>query len=46
MTFHPGFAGRFLLLIGQFKEVFDPDFNFVEPLRGKGQMIDVCALLR
>ena len=44
-TYDDPVAGRFLLLIGQFREVFDPDFNAVEPLGGVGRMIDVCALL-
>jgi len=44
-TYDDPVAGRFLLLIGQFREVFDPDFNPVEPLDGVGRMIDLCALL-
>lgn len=44
-TYDDPVAGRFLLLIGRFKEVFDPEFNPVEPLGGQGQMIDVCARL-
>jgi hypothetical protein len=44
-TFDDPFAGRFLLLIGHFREVFDQDFNPVVPLGGTGRMVDVCQLL-
>jgi hypothetical protein len=44
-TYDDPVAGRFLLLIGRFSEVYDPDFNVVQPLNGNGQIQDVCAML-
>ena len=44
-TYDDPVAGRFLLLIGYFREVFDPDFNILEPLGGRGQMVDLCEAL-
>ena len=44
-TYDDPVEGRFLLLIGQFSEVFDSAFDVVQPLHGNGQIVDVCALL-
>jgi len=35
----------FVLAIGNFTSVFDAKGAVVEPLSGKGQLIDVCGLL-
>ena len=35
----------FVLAIGRFSFVFDASGNLIQPLRGKGQLIDVCALI-
>jgi hypothetical protein len=34
-----------VLTIGQFTFVFDAEGNLIQPFEGKGQVIDVCALL-
>ncbi len=34
-----------VIAIGNFSFVFDAEGNLVQPLEGKGQLIDVCALL-
>ena len=44
-TYDDPIAGRFLLLMGHFREVFAPDFNTVEPLGGSGQIVDICDAL-
>ena len=44
-TYDDPFEGRLLFLIGNFTEEFDADFNVVQPLTGKGQMQDLCAVL-
>jgi hypothetical protein len=35
----------FVLAIGHFSFVFDAEGNLIQPLAGKGQVIDVCALI-
>ena len=35
----------FVLAIGDFSYVFDKNGNLIQPLQGKGQLIDVCGLL-
>jgi hypothetical protein len=35
----------FVLAIGNFSFVFDADGNLIQPLAGKGQLIDACALI-
>jgi hypothetical protein len=35
----------FVLSIGDFSYVFDADGNLVQPLEGRGQLIDVCAII-
>ena len=34
-----------VIAIGNFSFVFDAEGNLVQPLEGKGRLIDVCALL-
>jgi hypothetical protein len=34
-----------VLTIGKFTYVFDDEGNLIQPFEGKGQVIDVCALL-
>jgi hypothetical protein len=35
----------FVLAIGKFSYVFDAADNLIQPLQGKGQLIDVCTLI-
>jgi hypothetical protein len=35
----------FVLAIGRFSFVFDASGNLIQPLSGKGQLIDACALI-
>lgn len=35
----------FVLAIGHFSYIFDAEGKLTQPLKGKGQLIDVCALL-
>ena len=35
----------FVLAIGDFRYVFDAEDNLIQPLMGKGKLIDVCGLL-
>lgn len=35
----------FVLAIGRFSFVFDTSGNLIQPLSGKGQLIDACALI-
>jgi hypothetical protein len=35
----------FVLAIGRFSIAFDASGNLVQPLKGKGQLIDVCTLI-
>lgn len=35
----------FVVAVGRFSYVFDAQGNFVQPLTGQGQLIDVCELL-
>jgi hypothetical protein len=35
----------FVLGIGHFSFIFDASENLVQPLKGQGQLIDLCALL-
>ncbi len=44
ILFEPIVAGL-VLAIGRFSFVFDEEGNLVQPLQGKGQLIDVCELL-
>lgn len=37
--------GGFVLAIGNFSYIFDASGNLVQSLQGKGQLIDICALL-
>jgi hypothetical protein len=39
-------AGTFVLLIGNFKEIVDSDFNAVQPLSRRGRIIDLCQVLK
>jgi hypothetical protein len=41
--FVPG--GSFIQLIGRFTEVYDADFNLVQPVHGDGQIVDLCQAL-
>jgi hypothetical protein len=34
-----------VLAIGNFSFVFDAGGNLIQPLEGKGQLIDACALI-
>jgi hypothetical protein len=43
LLFDP-FAGL-VLAIGRFSFVFDAENNLIQPLQGKGQLIDICELL-
>ncbi len=43
-TQDPGLP-NLILAIGRFSEVVDAQGNFVQTLQGKGQLIDLCALL-
>jgi hypothetical protein len=43
LLFDP-FAGL-VLAIGRFTSVFDPSVPSIQPLQGKGRLIDLCALL-
>jgi hypothetical protein len=35
----------FVLAIGKFSFVFDADGNLIQPLEGKGRLLDVCAMI-
>jgi len=35
----------FVLAIGNFSFVFDANGNLIQPLQGKGQLIDACAMI-
>ncbi len=35
----------FVLAVGRFTWVFDAEGNLIQPLQGKGQLIDLCELL-
>ena len=35
----------FVLAIGNFRAAFDAAGNLIQPLNGKGQLIDICALI-
>ena len=44
-TYDDPVAGFLVLLIGQFSEVYDADFNLLQPLQGTGEVVNLCQVL-